>query len=148
MIRHRPNKAGPAPEGCPLEECLRLLNGAWTPKILWYLRVEPRRFGDLKRDLNGISAKVLTTRLRELEELGVVERTVMPTSPPTVEYELTALGSKLRPVLDAIAEVGTQLRRRRNKCENVLTPRARELSGLSGLSSQANVSETSRPKLR
>ncbi|MGH7740286.1 MAG: winged helix-turn-helix transcriptional regulator [bacterium] len=109
MIRHRPNKSGPAPEGCPLEGSLKLLAGAWTPKILWYLRTEPRRFGDLKRDLGTISAKVLTTRLRELEKRGVVIRSVMPTSPPTVEYALTELGAKLNPVLDAIVEVGRQL---------------------------------------
>lgn len=109
LIRHRPNKSGPAPEGCPLEGSLKLLAGAWTPKILWYLRTEPRRFGDLKRDLGSISAKVLTTRLRELEKRGVVIRSVMPTSPPTVEYALTALGAKLNPVLDAIVEVGRQL---------------------------------------
>jgi DNA-binding HxlR family transcriptional regulator len=109
MIRHRPNKSGPAPDSCPLEGSLKLLAGAWTPKILWYLRLEPRRFGDLKRDLGGISAKVLTTRLRELEKRGVVLRTVMPTSPPTVEYALTELGAKLNPVLDAIVEVGRQL---------------------------------------
>ena len=109
MIRHRPNKSGPAPESCPLEGSLKLLAGAWTPKILWYLRLEPRRFGDLKRDLETISAKVLTTRLRELEKRGVVIRTVMPTSPPTVEYALTELGAKLNPVLDAIVEVGRQL---------------------------------------
>ncbi|HET9869361.1 MAG TPA: helix-turn-helix domain-containing protein, partial [bacterium] len=60
-------------------------------------------------DLGGISAKVLTTRLRELEKRGVVTRSVMPTSPPTVEYALTALGGKLNPVLDAIVEVGKQL---------------------------------------
>ncbi len=109
MIRHRANKSGPAPQGCPLEASLKLLAGAWTPQILWYLRSEPRRFGDLKRDLAGISAKVLTTRLRELEKRGVVTRTVMPSSPPTVEYALTGLGQKMGPVLQAIAEVGKDL---------------------------------------
>ena len=109
MIRHRANKSGPAPEGCPLESSLKLLAGAWTPKILWYLRTEPRRFGDLKRDLGGISAKVLTTRLKELEKRGVLAREVKHTSPPTVEYSLTALGQKLNPILESIAEVGTEL---------------------------------------
>ena len=111
MIRHRANKSGPAPADCPLEASLKLLAGAWTPKILWYLQSEPRRFGDLKRDLGPISAKVLTTRLRELERRGVVGREVKPTSPPTVEYELTALGQKLNPILKAIADVGMELNR-------------------------------------
>jgi DNA-binding HxlR family transcriptional regulator len=85
------------------------LAGAWTPKILWYLQSEARRFGDLKRDLGRISAKVLTTRLRELENRGVITRTVMHTSPPTVEYALTDLGKQLGPILKAIAEVGKEL---------------------------------------
>jgi DNA-binding HxlR family transcriptional regulator len=109
MIRHRANKSGPVPLECPLEASLKLLAGAWTPKILWYLRSEPRRFGDLKRDLGSVSAKVLTTRLRELEKRGILTRTVMPTSPPTVEYALTHLGHKMGPILEAIATVGKNI---------------------------------------
>jgi len=111
MIRHRANRSGPVPEGCPLEASLKLLAGAWTPQILWYLRTEARRFGDLKRDLGNISAKVLTTRLKELEKRGVVTREVKHTSPPTVEYTLTELGHKLNPILKTIADVGTELHR-------------------------------------
>lgn len=117
MIRHRANKSGPAPVGCPLESSLKLLAGAWTPKILWYLQSEPRRFGDLKRDLGEISAKVLTTRLRELEKRGVIARAVKHTSPPTVEYSLTPLGQRLNPILEAIAEVGTELHKLEEKGE-------------------------------
>lgn len=115
MIKHRPNKSGPAPLGCPLETSLKLLAGAWTPQILWYLRLEGRRFGDLKRDLGVISAKVLTTRLKELEKRRVIIRTVMHTSPPTVEYALTPLGHKLGPILEAIAEVGGEIARMEEK---------------------------------
>ena len=111
MIQHRPNKSGPIPTECPLEHSLKLLAGAWTPQILWYLKTEPRRFGDLKRDLGRISAKVLTTRLRELEEKGVVVRKVMHTSPPTVEYALTDLGRKMGPILETIAEVGKEIQK-------------------------------------
>lgn len=114
MIRPKRSKVGPPPPGCPLEDCLSFLGGAWTTKILWYLRAEPRRFGDLKRDLEKISAKVLTTRLRELEERGVIARSVMPTSPPTVEYRLTPFGMKFQPVLDAIVEVGSELQKRKS----------------------------------
>ena len=117
MIRHRANKSGPAPVGCPLEASLKLLSGAWTPKILWYLQSEPRRFGDLKRDLGEISAKVLTTRLRELEERGVISREVKHTSPPTVEYALTSLGQRLHPILEAIADVGKDLNKLEKKGE-------------------------------
>jgi len=115
LIRHRPNKSGPAPEGCPLESSLKLLAGTWTLKIFWYLRAEPRRFGDLKRDLGRISAKVLTTRLREMEKRGLVTRSVMPTSPPTVEYALTELGKSLDPILEAMAEAGKKISRMEDK---------------------------------
>lgn len=115
MIRHRPNKSGPVPAGCPLETSLKLLAGAWTPQILWYLQTEPRRFGDLKRDLGNISAKVLTTRLKELEKRGVVTREVKHTSPPTVEYALTPLGHKLNPILKLIAEVGMEITKTEGK---------------------------------
>ena len=111
MVKHRPNKSGPLPAGCPLEHSLKLLAGAWTPQILWFLQTEPRRFGDLKRDLGPVSAKVLTTRLRELEKKGVIARKVMHTSPPTVEYALTELGRKMGPILETIAEVGKEIQK-------------------------------------
>jgi DNA-binding HxlR family transcriptional regulator len=103
--------AEPIPAECPLEQCLQLLAGAWTPQILWYVRPGPQRFGDLKRSLPGVSAKVLTTRLRELEERGILDRRVLPTSPPSVEYSLTDVGREVSPVLDAIATVGAKLRK-------------------------------------
>jgi len=59
--------------------------------------------------LGAVSAKVLTTRLRELEKRDVLTRTVMPTSPPTVEYALTPLGHKMGPILEAIAQVGKDI---------------------------------------
>ena|SRR5258708_1714236 len=111
MVRHKPNKSGPVPQPCPLEYSLKLLAGAWTPQIIWYLQHEPRRFGDLKRDLGKVSAKVLTTRLRELEEKAVIVRKVMHTSPPTVEYSLTDLGRKMGPVLHTIADLGTEIQK-------------------------------------
>jgi DNA-binding HxlR family transcriptional regulator len=111
MIRHRPNKSGPVPMGCPLEFSLKLLAGAWTPQIVWFLQTEPRRFGDLKRDLGNVSAKVLTTRLREMEEKGIITRKVMPTSPPTVEYALTEVGRKIGPALQSIVQVGEEIQK-------------------------------------
>jgi DNA-binding HxlR family transcriptional regulator len=129
MIRHRANKSGPAPVGCPLESSLKLLSGAWTPQILWYLQTEPRRFGDLKRDLGNISAKVLTTRLKELEKRGVVTREVKHTSPPTVEYALSGLGQKLNPILKTIADVGVELERNNvSKSQAVKPAKAEALS--------------------
>jgi DNA-binding HxlR family transcriptional regulator len=90
---------------------MRLLGGAWTPNVIWQLSGGPRRFGELYRDIRGISPKVLTTRLRELEAKHVVVREVAPTSPPSVEYALSELGRELIPVIDAIVKVGTRLLR-------------------------------------
>lgn len=103
------------PEDCPLTECMTVLGGAWTPNIVWYLMGGPRRFNDLKRDLDGVSGKVLTTRLRRMERDGVVVRTVEPTSPPTVLYALTDLGRELVPVIESIVEVGRRLKAARQE---------------------------------
>jgi DNA-binding HxlR family transcriptional regulator len=90
--------------------CLRFLSATWTPEILWFVRDEARRFGDLKRDLAGISAKVLSDRLRQLERRGVVRRTIRPTSPQTVEYSLTELGVRFLPLLEQVAALGEALK--------------------------------------
>lgn len=97
---------------CPVELGLKILAGAWTPQILWALRERPKRFGQLRRELAGISAKVLTTRLRELEQRDLIARQVLPTSPPTVEYSRTELALEIQPVLCQIAELGHTLHTR------------------------------------
>jgi DNA-binding HxlR family transcriptional regulator len=89
--------------------CMALFGGAWTPSVIWKLSGDARRFGELQRDIPGISPKMLTTRLRELEQKGVVVRQVMATSPPSVEYSLSPLGRDLIPVINAIVRVGTRL---------------------------------------
>ena len=106
-------KSAVQPPECPLTACLKIVGGAWTPNVVWYLRAEPRRFTELKSDLAGVSAKTLTERLRRLERDGVVYRKVIPSSPPTVEYGLTSLGRKLVPAVEAIAAVGLELKRLR-----------------------------------
>ena len=100
---------GRRPEECPLNRVMGLLSGAWAPHIVWYLSAEPRRFGELRLDIPRISARVLSQRLRELEAKQVVIRTVVPTTPPSTEYSLTALGRELVPALNAIAVVGMKL---------------------------------------
>ena len=111
MVPRRKSKVPEPPNRCPLTECLSIIGGAWTPNIIWYLGISPRRFTELKSDVQGISAKVLTQRLKKLEEDGVVHRHVMSTSPPTVEYSLTDLGGELMPAIKAIADVGHRLKR-------------------------------------
>ena len=109
-LKLRKSKAPPPPPGCPMAACMAVLGGAWTTSMIWKLSGEPRRFGELYRDIPGISPKMLTTRLKELEVKGVVIREVVPTSPPSVEYSLSELGRELVPVIDAIVRVGTRLR--------------------------------------
>lgn len=92
---------------------MRFLGGAWTPNIIWYLSGGPRRFSELKHDLSGISAKMLTQRLRDLTESGIVARMELSTSPPTVEYSLTETGMELKPAIDAIVRVGERLKKLR-----------------------------------
>ena len=108
-LKVRKSKAPPPPRGCPMGACMRLIGGAWTTNIVWQLSGGPRRFGELIRDIPGISPKMLTARLRALEEKHVVVREVMPTSPPSVEYALSDLGVELVPVIDSIVRVGTRL---------------------------------------
>lgn len=105
----RRNKVPSPLPACPVTTCMALLSGAWAPNVIWYLSAQPRRFGELRIDIPRISARVLSARLRELESKGVVSRRVMPTSPPSVEYELTELGRDLLPAIQAIISVGIKL---------------------------------------
>lgn len=105
----RRNKVTSPLPSCPVTTCMTLLGGAWAPNVIWYLSAQPRRFGELRIDIPRISARVLSARLRELEQKGVVARRVMPTSPPSVEYELTELGRELLPAIQAIISVGVKL---------------------------------------
>jgi DNA-binding HxlR family transcriptional regulator len=109
-LKIRKSKAPPPRPECPLTECMSVLGGAWTPNIVWHLSGGPRRFTELRRDLPAISAKVLSGRLREMEENGVVARKVKPTTPPSVEYALTELGQQLMPAINAIVDVGHKLK--------------------------------------
>ncbi|AZQ09795.1 HTH-type transcriptional activator HxlR [Shewanella khirikhana] len=109
-LKVRLNKSPSPPAPCMLTECMAVISGAWAPNVIWCLRMGPRRFNELRVDIPPVSAKVLSARLTELTERGVVSRHVRDTSPPSVEYELTELGRELIPALDAIVEVGHKLK--------------------------------------
>jgi DNA-binding HxlR family transcriptional regulator len=109
-LKRRKNRT-PSPL-CPLSQCMAFIGGAWTPNIIWYLSSGPRRFSELRHDIPLVSAKVLTQRLRELEERGILSRSVLTTSPPSVEYALTPLGQEFKPVIEAIVAVGHRLKDR------------------------------------
>lgn len=90
---------------CPIENTLKVLDGKWKVMILHELLTEGTlRFGELKRRVPGITQKMLTAQLRELEGKGVILREVYPIVPPKVEYSLTITGRSLKPVLDAMLE--------------------------------------------
>jgi len=94
------------PPSCPMDALLRLLTGPWTIYILWVLSEHgPQRFGALKRAVPGISTRILTERLRMLEQAGVVWRRQAQTIPPAVTYGLTERGMELRTVLDGLGEI-------------------------------------------
>jgi len=92
---------------CPMDYILRMLMGPWTTYIVYNLRTYgPQRFGELKRRVAGVSAKMLTERLRTLEAAGLVGRHYEATIPPKVTYSLTERGHELDQVLDRLAEIG------------------------------------------
>lgn len=88
--------------GCPTRLVLDRIADKWTVLIIGRLAEGARRFGELRRDVAGISPKVLTQKLRELERDGVLTRKIYPSVPPKVEYRLTPLGQTLIGLLDAI----------------------------------------------
>lgn len=92
---------------CPVETTLTLIGNKWKVLILRDLLSGTKRFSELKRSLNGVSQKVLTTQLRAMEADGLVHREVFAEVPPRVEYSLTELGRSLKPILDAMVEWGT-----------------------------------------
>ena len=91
---------------CPMDYILRMLMGPWTTYIVYNLRTYgPQRFGELKRRVAGISAKMLTERLRTLEGAGLIKRDYEATIPPKVTYSLTPRGHELDEVLEKLGEV-------------------------------------------
>jgi len=94
---------------CPVARAVAVLDGKWTLLVVRDLLGGPRRFGELRASLAGVSPKTLTDRLRHLEQAGLVERTVFAEVPPRVEYRLTEAGRTLEPVLSAMADWGRAL---------------------------------------
>jgi DNA-binding HxlR family transcriptional regulator len=91
---------------CPVEAAVDVFGGKWKALILWWLQQRTYRFAELRRRIPGITEKMLTQQLRELEADGIVARRVYPTVPPKVEYSLTAYGRSLKRALQAICDWG------------------------------------------
>lgn len=93
---------------CPVETTLSLIGDKWKVLILRDLLPGKKRFGELKKSIGSVSQKVLTAQLRNMEENGLLTRTVYAEVPPRVEYSLTDLGKSLKPILDAMWNWGEE----------------------------------------
>ena len=91
---------------CPVATTVQLIGSKWKLLIIRNLLVRPWRFNELRKDLAGISQKVLTDSLRSMEEDGIVTRTVYPEVPPRVEYSLSELGESMRPIIKVMEDWG------------------------------------------
>jgi len=91
---------------CPVATTVALIGSKWKLLIIRNLLQRPWRFNELRKDLDGISQKVLTDSLRSMEEDGLITRTVYPEVPPRVEYALSGLGKSLKPILDSMVAWG------------------------------------------
>lgn len=89
---------------CPARGVLGLVASKWTALVLAFLTDGPHRYGELRRRTEGVSQKVFTQVLRNLERDGLVSRTVLPTSPPSVEYAMTSLGREVVALLTTLKE--------------------------------------------
>jgi DNA-binding HxlR family transcriptional regulator len=96
----RCRRCEPVPE--EVRQTADLLERRWQLSILYAALTGALRFNEFAEAVQGISARMLAERLRDLEQAGMIERRVLPTSPPTVEYRLTARGRRLAPVLEAM----------------------------------------------
>jgi DNA-binding HxlR family transcriptional regulator len=91
---------------CPAETTLHVIGGRWKIPILFFLCTGTKRFGELRTSLSGVSPKVLTEHLRQMETDGLISRTIHAEVPPRVEYALTPRGRSLQPVVDAMVKWG------------------------------------------
>lgn len=93
---------------CAIAHALDVFGGKWKPLILWHLQDKVMRFGELQRTMAGVTQKMLTQQLRQLEEDGLINRRIYTQAPPKVEYSLTDLGRTVLPILDLISEWGAK----------------------------------------
>ena len=96
---------------CPVATTVQMIGSKWKLLIMRTLLQRPWRFNELKKDLEGISQKVLTDSLRSMEADGIITRTVYPEVPPRVEYALSDLGESMRHIMDAMEIWGTEYKK-------------------------------------
>jgi DNA-binding HxlR family transcriptional regulator len=95
---------------CGMAVALSVIGGRWKPAILCRLLNGTMRYSELKKSIEGISERMLVAQLRELEHAGILRRLVYAEVPPRVEYEITAFGETMKPMLDAMANWGNTVR--------------------------------------
>ncbi len=100
---------------CPVEITMGLIGEKWKVLIIRDLLTGTKRFGELKKSLTGITQKVLTEHLRQMEASGLVKRKVYAEVPPRVEYSLTETGLSLKPILDVMVEWGNEYKEKAGK---------------------------------
>ncbi|MCB1193853.1 MAG: helix-turn-helix transcriptional regulator [Leptospiraceae bacterium] len=93
----------------PVEFVLNKLGGTWKIPILWNLNEKKMRYGELQRSLNGVSSKMLTMQLRELEQDGFIDRKVFPVIPPHTEYSITEKGERVIPLIKMMRDYGIKM---------------------------------------
>ena len=108
-------------ESASVHVYISVIGGKWKPEILWYLKNGPLRFGELQRNVSGITQVTLTKNLRELESDGIIIRTVYPEIPPRVDYRLTEFGRSVFPVLNAISSWGRKYMKMKKESASVTT---------------------------
>ena len=92
----------------PVELSLAIMGGKWKIPIIWMLKDDSKRYGELKRSLQKVTHKMLTQQLRELEQDEIISRKLYPEVPPKVEYNLTLLGKSVIPVIDLLNDWGEE----------------------------------------
>ena len=107
-------------EHCPVEATLELIGGKYKALILWHLSEHALRFSQLPKLIHGVTPKMLTQQLRELEANELIHREVFPVIPPKVEYSLTETGRSLMPILTAFRDWGADYLRGNNQEPNCL----------------------------
>lgn len=98
----RKRAIAPCLSPCPIERGMRLLGGKWKGSILWHLKDGPVRFNDLARQLGGASKKMVSQRLKEMEDAGLIRRDVVSTRPIAVAYEITSFGRSALQILEVL----------------------------------------------
>ncbi len=112
LVKEELSKEGCSKRLMPVQDALYVLSGKWKLPIIVALKHGHKRFKELNREIDGITAKMLSKELKELEMNDLVTRTVYDTIPVSVEYELTAYGETLDPVIMALGDWGTKHRKR------------------------------------